>query len=117
MASGDLLFNQEMAAAAAALTAETYGMYYPSSVHGFAQFQHAGSAPSGVPDMGFLVSGTGMAPDTFVMPEGALDAAGYGAPRAAPVEIPVGGRPRPAVMTHAGALVPCRGVWTEEEDE
>ncbi|KAM0859863.1 hypothetical protein ACQ4PT_046915 [Festuca glaucescens] len=117
MASGDLFFNQELAAAAAAMTGESYGRYFASSVHGFPHFQHAGSAPAGVPDMGFLVSGIGMAPAAFVMPEGALQAAGYGAPTAVPVEIPVaGGQPMPA-LTHAGAVAPCRGVWTDEEDE
>ncbi|KAM0825321.1 hypothetical protein ACQ4PT_069638 [Festuca glaucescens] len=99
------------------MTGESYGRYFASSVHGFPHFQHAGSAPAGVPDMGFLVSGIGMAPAAFVMPEGELQAAGYGAPTAVPVEIPVaGGQPMPA-LTHAGAVAPCRGVWTDEEDE
>ncbi|CAM0883625.1 unnamed protein product [Alopecurus aequalis] len=121
MASGDVFFGQDLAAAAAAVTAATYGgveRYFASSVHGFGHFQHADTAPSGVPDMGLLVSGIGMAPATFVMPEGALQAAGYGAAWAAPVQILAARRPaRPAVTNGAGAMPPSRGVWTDQEDE
>jgi hypothetical protein len=116
MASGDLFFNQELAAAAA-MAGEPYGRYFASSVHGFPHFQHPGSAPAGVPDMGFLVSGIGMPPAAFVMQEGALQAAGYGAPPAVPVEIPAAGGEQMPALTHAGPVAPCRGVWTDEEDE
>ncbi|XBI30207.1 hypothetical protein VPH35_054005 [Triticum aestivum] len=106
---GDMLLNQELAA-------EEYGRferYTPSSAHGFSQFQQADSAPTGVPDTGSLVSGFGMPPSTFIVPEGTHAAAGYGA-EAVPVEIPVVQRQRSA-SRNPQAL--HRGPWTEEEDE
>ncbi|KAM3352635.1 hypothetical protein ACQJBY_024082 [Aegilops geniculata] len=112
---GDMLLNQELAAVAA-MSADAHGRferYTLSPAHGFPHFQQAGSAPTGFPDMGLLVSGFGMPPSTFIMPEGTHAAAGYGA-EAVPVEIPVR-RQRPAARNDGAT--PFRGPWTEEEDE
>ncbi|XBI20298.1 uncharacterized protein [Aegilops tauschii subsp. strangulata] len=105
----DMLLNQELAA-------DEYGRferYTPSSAHGFSHFQQADSPPTGVPDTGSLVSGFGMPPSTFIMPEGTHTAAGYGA-EAVPVEIPVVRRQRSASRNTPASY---RGPWTEEEDE
>ncbi|VAH81879.1 unnamed protein product [Triticum turgidum subsp. durum] len=113
---GDMLLNQELAAVAA-MSADAhgrFGRYTLSPAHGFSHFQQAGSAPTGFPDTGLLVSGFGMPPSTFIMPEGTHAAAGYGA-EVVPVEIPVVRRQRPAARNDGAT--PFRGPWTEEEDE
>ncbi|XP_020163981.1 uncharacterized protein [Aegilops tauschii subsp. strangulata] len=112
----DMLLSQELAAAAA-MSGDAYGRferYSMSSAHGFPHYQQAGNAPTGFPDTGFLVSGFGMPPSTFIMAAGTHAAAGYGA-EAVPVEIPVVGRQTPA--SRNARATPFRGPWTEEEDE
>uniref|UniRef100_A0A8R7VHW4 Transcription factor MYB98 n=1 Tax=Triticum urartu TaxID=4572 RepID=A0A8R7VHW4_TRIUA len=112
----DMLLSQELAAAAA-MSADAYGRferYSMSSAHGFPHYQQAGNASGGFPDTGFLVSGFGMPPSTFIMPAGTHAAAGYGA-EAVPVEIPVVRRQTPA--SRNARATPSRGPWTDEEDE
>ena len=52
--------------------------YFPSSSHGFSHFQQAGTASSGINDMGSLVFGFDKSPSTIALQEGPLSIASYG---------------------------------------
>ncbi|KAM3329035.1 hypothetical protein ACQJBY_026227 [Aegilops geniculata] len=112
----DMLFNQEPAAAAMMTEAEgRVEGYFPSSSHGFLHFQQAGTAPIGVPDMGSPISGFGVSPFTFDMPEVPLPVVGYGT-GVVPVEIPAVWQKKHSTK-NSRAVAPSKGAWTLKEDE
>uniref|UniRef100_A0A0D3EWF0 Uncharacterized protein n=1 Tax=Oryza barthii TaxID=65489 RepID=A0A0D3EWF0_9ORYZ len=94
-------------------------MYFASSSHGTgAHYQSPGGAPitMAVPDMGFLVAGIGMAPSSFVMPEGAL-AASYSAMATVPVGVVVPQQQSSRFGGNNGNPGSFKGAWTRQEDE
>ncbi|KAF0918501.1 hypothetical protein E2562_024274 [Oryza meyeriana var. granulata] len=115
-AAGNSFLNQDPVMAAGARVPDKY---FASSSHVTGAHCHSvGGAPitMAVPDMGFLVAGIGMAPSSFVMPEGAL-AAGYGAMATVPVGVVVPQQQQAQVGGNNGNLGSFKGAWTRQEDE
>ncbi|KAL5226669.1 hypothetical protein ABZP36_014934 [Zizania latifolia] len=118
-AAGNSFLNQDLAMTVGGMT----NRYFSSSIHGGAGYPSAGGGSPvtvGAHDVGYLVAGIGMAPPSFVMPEGALSAAGYGAMPT----VPVGAATAPqqqAQQTRAGGrngnTGSFKGAWTRAEDE
>ncbi|KAG8054707.1 hypothetical protein GUJ93_ZPchr0001g31561 [Zizania palustris] len=119
-AAGNSFLNQDLAMTVGGMT----NRYFSSSIHGGAAgYPSAGGSPVtvGAPDVSYLVAEIGMAPPGFVMPEGALSAAGYGAMAN---NVPVGAAMAPQQQTQQsragdrnGNKGPFKGAWTNAEDE
>uniref|UniRef100_J3L5Y9 Uncharacterized protein n=1 Tax=Oryza brachyantha TaxID=4533 RepID=J3L5Y9_ORYBR len=114
-AAGNSFINQDLVMAGAGMPTR----YFASSSHGTgAHYQSSSSAPitMAVPDVGFLIAGIGMAPSSFVLPEGALGA-GFSNMGAVPVGVVVPRQQHTRVGGSNGNPGPFKGAWTRQEDE